>query len=65
LHTQNTSLAVTAASRLIFAIARDGILPGSSWIGKVDKNGQPRNAILFIGFVRCFLLFPEAAGREK
>ncbi|GAA5986636.1 hypothetical protein JCM10908_003832 [Rhodotorula pacifica] len=52
----NTSLAVTAASRLIFAIARDGILPGSKWIGKVDKNGQPRNAILFIGFVAAVLL---------
>ena len=52
----NTSLAVTAASRLIFAIARDGILPGSKWIGQVDKNGQPRNAILFIGFVAAVLL---------
>ena len=52
----NTSLAVTAASRLIFAIARDGILPGSKWIGKVDQNGQPRNAILFIGFIAGILL---------
>ncbi|GAA6004927.1 hypothetical protein JCM10207_008454 [Rhodosporidiobolus poonsookiae] len=52
----NTSLAVTAASRLIFAIARDGILPGSSWIGKVDKSGQPRNAIIFIGIISAILL---------
>ncbi|BGP39083.1 hypothetical protein JCM10449v2_003021 [Rhodotorula kratochvilovae] len=52
----NTSLAVTAASRLIFAIARDGILPGSAWIGKVDKNGQPKNAIIFIGIVASILL---------
>ncbi|GAA6005514.1 uncharacterized protein JCM10292_007375 [Rhodotorula paludigena] len=52
----NTSLAVTAASRLIFAIARDGILPGSKWIGKVDKNGQPKNAIIFIGVVAAILL---------
>ncbi|GAA5889539.1 hypothetical protein JCM8208_001054 [Rhodotorula glutinis] len=52
----NTSLAVTAASRLIFAIARDGILPGSKWIGKVDKNGQPKNAIIFIGIVAGVLL---------
>ncbi|GAA5854683.1 hypothetical protein JCM8547_004938 [Rhodosporidiobolus lusitaniae] len=52
----NTSLAVTAASRLIFAIARDGILPGSSWIGKVDKNGQPKNAIIFIGIIAAILL---------
>ncbi|GAA5855217.1 hypothetical protein JCM5353_005045 [Sporobolomyces roseus] len=52
----NTSLAITAASRLVFAIARDGILPGSSWIGKVDKNGQPRNAIIFIGIIASILL---------
>ncbi|GAA6004580.1 hypothetical protein JCM11491_002157 [Sporobolomyces phaffii] len=52
----NTSLAITAASRLVFAIARDGILPGSSWIGKVDKNGQPRNAIIFIGIIAAVLL---------
>ena len=49
---QNTSLAITAASRLVFAVARDGILPGSKWIGKVDEKGQPRNAIIFIGVVR-------------
>ncbi|KAK4702748.1 translation initiation factor 5B, partial [Phenoliferia sp. Uapishka_3] len=52
----NTSLAITAASRLVFAVARDGILPGSKWIGKVDANGQPRNAIIFIGIVSSILL---------
>ncbi|KAM0746497.1 gamma-aminobutyric acid transporter [Meredithblackwellia eburnea MCA 4105] len=52
----NTSLAITAASRLVFAIARDGILPGSKWIGKVDSKGQPRNAIIFIGIVSGVLL---------
>ncbi|KAK4055571.1 hypothetical protein OIV83_000117 [Microbotryomycetes sp. JL201] len=52
----NTSLAVTAASRLVFAIARDGILPGSSWIGRVDQHGTPKNAILFIGIVAGVLL---------
>ena len=34
-----------AASRLIFAVARDGVLPLSSWIGKVDAAKQPRNAV--------------------
>lgn len=52
----NTCLVITAASRLIFAIARDGVLPGSKWIGKVDDKGQPRNAVLFIGGVSAFLL---------
>lgn len=50
------SICVVAASRLVSAIARDGILPGSAWIGKVDKNGQPRNAVLFIGGVAAVLL---------
>lgn len=53
---QNTSLAITAASRLVFAIARDGILPGSKWIGKVDADGQPKNAVIFIGIVSNFRL---------
>ena len=52
----NMSLAIVAASRLIYAIARDGILPGSSWIGKLDKNKNPRNAVLFIGIVAALLL---------
>ncbi|WVQ84968.1 hypothetical protein IAT38_007132 [Cryptococcus sp. DSM 104549] len=44
----STSCAVTASSRLIFAIARDGILPGSSWISKPNSQGQPKNAITVI-----------------
>lgn len=54
----NTSIAILAASRLVFAIARDGILPGSSWIGKVDKDGQPKNAVLFVGILAAVLLCP-------
>ncbi|SCZ98394.1 BZ3500_MvSof-1268-A1-R1_Chr7-1g09122 [Microbotryum saponariae] len=52
----NTSLAILAASRLVFGIARDGVLPGSSWIGKVDRSGQPKNAIIFVGGVAAVLL---------
>lgn len=45
-----------AASRLIYAVARDGVLPMSGWIGKVDKNGQPRNAVIVIYiFAACLL----------
>ena len=40
----------------MFAVARDGILPGSKWIGKVDAAGQPANAIKFIGIVAAILL---------
>jgi amino acid transporter len=42
---QNTSIAVVAASRLIYAVARDGVLPLSGWIGQVTADGQPRNAV--------------------
>ena len=35
-----------AASRLIFAVARDNILP--AWFGKLNKFGSPQNAILFL-----------------
>ncbi|KAF8966419.1 hypothetical protein BDZ97DRAFT_1903742 [Flammula alnicola] len=37
----NTSIAIVAASRLVFAVARDGVLPMSGWIGQVDSQGQP------------------------
>jgi len=40
----STSTATIAISRIIFAMARDGVLPGSTWIGQVS-NGQPRNAV--------------------
>ncbi|KAG6845830.1 hypothetical protein H0H87_002518 [Tephrocybe sp. NHM501043] len=54
--TQNTSIAIVAASRLVFAVARDGVLPMSGWIGKVDASGQPRHAITVIYvFGACIL----------
>ncbi|SGZ26969.1 BQ5605_C025g10013 [Microbotryum silenes-dioicae] len=52
----NVSVCLVAASRLISAIARDGILPGSAWIGRVDKNGNPTNAVYFVGGVGAVLL---------
>lgn len=52
----NTVVCVIAASRLVFAIARDGVLPGSKWIGKVKDDGQPKNAILFTGSIAGLLL---------
>lgn len=41
----NTSIAIVAASRLIFAVARDGVLPGSSWIGQVTSDGRPKKFV--------------------
>ena len=54
-----------AASRLIFAVARDGVLPMSSWIGKVDSAKQPRNAVtvmyIFGAAILCTILPSQVA----
>ncbi|WEW56177.1 hypothetical protein PRK78_001614 [Emydomyces testavorans] len=44
----NTTIAIVAASRLVFAVARDGVLPFSSWVSRVSPNGQPHNAVLVV-----------------
>lgn len=41
----NASIATVAASRLVFAVARDGVLPFSSWVGRVTDDGRPKNAV--------------------
>jgi cytochrome b561 len=57
---QNTSIAVVASSRLIFAVARDGVLPLSGWIGRVTSDGQPKNAVtvmfVFAAALLCTIL---------
>ncbi|KAG8931582.1 hypothetical protein FRC00_000727, partial [Tulasnella sp. 408] len=61
----NTSIAIVAASRLIFAVARDGVLPLSWWIGRVSKDGQPRNAVtvmyVFGAALLCVILASNVA----
>ncbi|KAG5352000.1 hypothetical protein C0989_004247 [Termitomyces sp. Mn162] len=61
----NTSIAIVAASRLVFAVARDGVLPLSGWIGKVDSLGQPRHAItviyIFGACILCTILPSQVA----
>ena len=54
---QNTSIVVVAASRLMFAVARDGVLPLLGWISQVDKDGQPRHAVTVIFVVAALLLY--------
>ncbi|EOD47670.1 putative amino acid protein [Neofusicoccum parvum UCRNP2] len=55
----NTAIAIIAASRLVFAIARDGVLPYSTWVARVD-DGQPKNAVLVVwgvaAVVTCSIL---------
>ncbi|OLL22453.1 Thiamine transporter thi9 [Neolecta irregularis DAH-3] len=52
----NGAVSTVAASRLVYAIARDGILPFSGYIRQVAPNGQPRNAIYVIWAVGSILL---------
>ena len=52
----NTTVAGVAASRLIWAVARDGVLPFSGWISKVDGNKNPRNAVTVMLAVSALLL---------
>ena len=52
----NTTVAGVASSRLIWAVARDGVLPGSSWISQVSKNKEPRNAVITMHAVAALLL---------
>ncbi|KAL1409348.1 hypothetical protein Q8F55_003330 [Vanrija albida] len=52
----STSCAVTASSRLIFAVARDGILPGSKWIATPNAAGVPTNAVTVIAGLSTALL---------
>lgn len=56
---QNTAIAIIAASRLVFAVARDGVLPFSGWVSRV-YSGQPRNAVIVVwavaALVTCTIL---------
>ena len=62
---QNTTVAIVASSRLVFAVARDGVLPLSGWIGRVDAQGQPRNAVtvifIFAAALLCTILPSQVA----
>ena len=61
----NTAVAIVAASRLVFAVARDGVLPWSHWIGQVNEDGQPKNAVtvihIFGSIILCTILPSQVA----
>ncbi len=44
-----------AASRLLYSMAEDRMLP--SWFGRLNDNGVPRNAVLFIMALSCLIPF--------
>lgn len=58
-------MSIVAASRLVFAVARDGVLPLSGWVGRVTQDGQPKNAVtviyLFGAAILCTILPSQVA----
>ena len=40
--------ATIVMSRLVYSLAVNDILPKGRWLGRLDANGSPRNAILFV-----------------
>jgi translation initiation factor 5B len=58
-------VSIVAASRLVFAVARDGVLPLSGWVGRVNHDGQPKNAVtviyLFGAAILCTILASQVA----
>lgn len=52
----NVTIAGVASSRLIWAVARDGVLPFSGWISQVSTKKEPRNAVIVMHTVAALLL---------
>jgi amino acid transporter len=52
----NTSISLVAVSRLVFAVARDGVFPFSDVLSRVSKSKQPHNAVIFIAIIAALLL---------
>lgn len=52
----NTSISLVAVSRLVFAVARDGVFPFSDVLSRVSKDKQPHNAVIFIASIAALLL---------
>lgn len=52
------ALAVQAnTARVVFAMARDGSLPGSTWLSKISEHRKtPDRASLIVGLIGCALL---------
>ena len=46
---------IIASTRLMYAMAKDDILP--AWFQKTDKNGNPRNAVFFIFLLSLLIPF--------
>lgn len=59
----NTSISLVAVSRLVFAVARDGVYPFSDVLSRVSKSKQPQNAVIFIATIAALLLCTQLASQ--
>ena len=46
---------LVASSRLMYAMSNNGIIP--SWFGRINRDGTPANAILFVTCASCAIPF--------
>ena len=48
---------IVAMSRLLYTLSADGVLPTCRWMGRLDENGTPRNAIMFVVAISLVIPF--------
>jgi amino acid transporter len=54
-----TTACLTSASRMTFAFSRDGAIPGSAWLSKVNQVTRvPSNAVMFVGVIGVIITLP-------
>jgi len=53
-----TTACLTSASRMTFAFARDGAIPGSGLWAKVSSVKVPANAVMLVGVVAALITLP-------
>jgi amino acid transporter len=54
-----TTACLTSASRMTFAFSRDGAIPGSGWLSKVNHVTKvPSNAVMFVGVIGVLITLP-------
>ncbi len=54
-----TTACLTSASRMTFAFSRDGAIPGSTWLARVNpKTRIPANAVMFVTIIGILITLP-------
>ncbi len=48
---------IVAMSRLLYTLSSEGLLTKARWLGQLDGNGSPRNAIIFVVGISLFIPF--------